>query len=416
LGRSIEENEIKENAMKWGKNILSGFVLMIAIFVMVFSLYGQYSISSDEYPAIGTTAKYEVDTTNSVLVDVGSPGADQTWEFPQIFTGVNSRAEYVHPDSTPDGDSFPAAEWAFRGFQWIRMDAIPLVGLDQTRELAELTTYERMASDTVFGLGVKVVTPFYEGAVPFDNEATNFVFPMELGQTWERASSYSAQAVIGSIVADPLTVSDSANVVVDGYGTLTIPLGTFPCVRLKITRRLMIVARIQVLTSWMDITVQDSEYITYEWHTEDAGMLLQVTSHSGEANENFTDAGLVVRMDSSSVLTGVECDPTCDPNTSVPSNFMLGQNYPNPFNPTTFIQYVLPEPASVELAIFNLLGQEIALIESGIKNAGVQEAVWNGKDHNNNNVPGGVYFYQLKVVSLNSNQSIIQTRKMVMMK
>ncbi len=404
--------------MKRGKIAVSGFVLIFAVLGMGFAVYGQYSISADEYPAIGTVTAYEIDTTNSVLVDLGSPGADQTWNFTQSLCGLTSQTDYVDPSVTPDGGTFPTADWAFRGFQWITLDAIELVGIEETRELAELTTYERMVSDTVLGVGVKAATSLYEAATPFENEATNFVFPMELGKTWDRVSSYSAQATIGSYTVDPLTMSDNAHIEVDGYGSLTIPMGTFTCVRLKILRHLLITARVYLgpILGWLTTTVVDEDYIAYEWYTEDAGMLLQVTSHGGEENENYTDAGLVVRMDSSSVLTGIGCDPTCDPNGSVPSAFVLGQNYPNPFNPTTSIRYALPEPARVELKIFSLLGQEIALIESGIKNAGVQEAVWDGTDFHHNGVPGGVYFYQLKAVPLNGNETIVQTRKMVMMK
>ncbi len=400
--------------MNGGKIIIALF-FVFTFFGMYFAVYGQYTISSSEYPIIGIKAKYDIDTTNAITVNVGSPGANQTWNFNQTLKGVEAQSEFVHPSATPDAGKFPTAEWAFRGFQWIRLDAKPPFLPNPTRTLSELTLYERTASDTVFGIGVKTVTLFYQSALPFDQEATNYVFPMEIGKTWTRISSYSTPATIGTITANPLTVSDSARIEVDAYGSLTIPYGTFQCVRLKIKRHLLIQARI-LLFGWMTITVDDAEFITYEWHTKDAGMLLQVSSHGGEESENFTSASLVVRMDSSSVLTGVECDPTCEPGSYIPEGFKLDQNYPNPFNPTTSIRYALPEPSRVELKVFSILGQEVAVVESGIKSAGLHNAVWNGENFYNKPLPGGVYFYQLKVIPISGNRIVVQTRKMIMMK
>jgi hypothetical protein len=54
----------------------------------------------------------------------------------------------------------------------------------------------------------------------------------------------------------------------------------------------------------------------------------------------------------------------------VPDRFALHQNHPNPFNPSTRISYQLPAPAMVRLAVYDLLGREVALLVQGLREAG----------------------------------------------
>lgn len=73
----------------------------------------------------------------------------------------------------------------------------------------------------------------------------------------------------------------------------------------------------------------------------------------------------------------------------------LGQNYPNPFNPTTSITYSVTENTDVYLAVYDLVGQEIAMLVNGPQGKGTHTASWNGRNNEGNRVPSGVYFYRL---------------------
>ena len=46
----------------------------------------------------------------------------------------------------------------------------------------------------------------------------------------------------------------------------------------------------------------------------------------------------------------------------IPENFILYQNYPNPFNLKTKIEYAIPYSSCVKIKIYDILGNEVALI------------------------------------------------------
>ena len=88
-----------------------------------------------------------------------------------------------------------------------------------------------------------------------------------------------------------------------------------------------------------------------------------------------------------------------------PKKFQLSQNYPNPFNPTTNLQYAISSRQFITLKVYNLLGKEIATLVNEEKPAGEYKVEFIG-----NNLPSGIYFYELKA------GNITQTKKMMLLK
>ncbi len=83
----------------------------------------------------------------------------------------------------------------------------------------------------------------------------------------------------------------------------------------------------------------------------------------------------------------------------LPGDFALYQNKPNPFNPSTTIKFDVPElregAIEISITVFNLLGQKIATLYSGVVDARTYEAKWNGLNESGKRVPSGVYIYRL---------------------
>jgi len=77
-----------------------------------------------------------------------------------------------------------------------------------------------------------------------------------------------------------------------------------------------------------------------------------------------------------------------------PTKYSLEQNYPNPFNPSTTIRYQIPNESLVSLKIFDLLGNEVAvLIDNEYRAAGTYSTEFSTDEIN---LSSGVYFYQMR--------------------
>ena len=89
----------------------------------------------------------------------------------------------------------------------------------------------------------------------------------------------------------------------------------------------------------------------------------------------------------------------------VPIEYALEQNYPNPFNPSTTIKYSIPEDGFVKLAVYNMLGEELANLVNAQQKAGRYEVVFDAS-----NYASGIYLYRLET------QNYLSVKKMILVK
>ncbi|MCX7611519.1 MAG: CotH kinase family protein [Ignavibacterium sp.] len=93
----------------------------------------------------------------------------------------------------------------------------------------------------------------------------------------------------------------------------------------------------------------------------------------------------------------------------VPNKIKLSV-YPNPFNPSTTVEYSLNKSTNVSIKIYDILGKEIKLLESGFKSIGDYKIIWDGKNNNNQFVGAGIYLVTL------TTEDVIKTYKVVLLK
>lgn len=73
----------------------------------------------------------------------------------------------------------------------------------------------------------------------------------------------------------------------------------------------------------------------------------------------------------------------------------LDQSYPNPFTPSTTIRYALPGRSHVKLAIYDVAGREVTVLEDDVMSGGPHEVSWNGTDESGTPLAAGMYFVRL---------------------
>jgi tetratricopeptide (TPR) repeat protein len=94
----------------------------------------------------------------------------------------------------------------------------------------------------------------------------------------------------------------------------------------------------------------------------------------------------------------------------VPEKFVLYPAYPNPFNATTTIRFDLPEPAEVNLKVYDILGREVWSCNKKDYSAGIHSIIWDGTNKNGSCVSTGVY-----VISM-TTPKFVESLKVIFMK
>jgi uncharacterized protein (DUF362 family) len=120
---------------------------------------------------------------------------------------------------------------------------------------------------------------------------------------------------------------------------------------------------------------------------------LRLASQSGLGEY---DPGKIDILDAG-VVTGI--------NEEISALIESGYNYPNPFYPSTTIQFSVQRAAHVKLKIYNMQGQEIAVLLDGEIAAGTHKVRWDA-----NGLGSGTYYY-----TINAGK-FTETRKMLIMK
>jgi len=148
--------------------------------------------------------------------------------------------------------------------------------------------------------------------------------------------------------------------------------------------------------------VSDTLLLNWEGQLEDANLFLQ-TGNGFTGDFYADDVSLVL----DSTITGIDRGDLSEH--QMISDFRL-QNYPNPFNATTMIRFYLPQATTLDIEVYNVLGEKINRIHEGFLRAGYHRFEWNGRDRRGNEVASGVYIVTLKTGNICKSRKLLLVR------
>ena len=91
-----------------------------------------------------------------------------------------------------------------------------------------------------------------------------------------------------------------------------------------------------------------------------------------------------------------------DPPAGVPLAAKLMPNYPNPFNPGTVIEYTIPNRSRVTLAVYNVLGERVAVLVDGVVEPGLHSVRWNAEGR-----PSGLYYCRFQAGEYSESKAMV---------
>jgi hypothetical protein len=91
--------------------------------------------------------------------------------------------------------------------------------------------------------------------------------------------------------------------------------------------------------------------------------------------------------------------------TETPVQYVVLQNYPDPFNPSTTFSFSIPHASIVKLAVFDLLGREVAVLVDRKLEPGSHTARWDAAP-----MPSGVYLARLSVGGTVVTKKLVRVR------
>ncbi len=133
-----------------------------------------------------------------------------------------------------------------------------------------------------------------------------------------------------------------------------------------------------------------------------AGIYYLVTNFSCDYEGSHIERQSLATIHVKNIDTGIS---QRESNKAIPNKYLLHQNYPNPFNPTTQISFDLPKASFVKLAVYDILGRQVAVLVDRHMSEGAHNVTFNAY-----NLSSGLYIYRLKV------GNYTETKKMMLIK
>ncbi|NND07087.1 MAG: hypothetical protein HKN87_11975 [Saprospiraceae bacterium] len=347
---------------------LNSIKISVYLFVLTnvsWSLHGQISINADDILGIiGQTQMIEHDSSGAVAVDVGSAGPNQVWDFSAANAdALLANYEHLRPEDAP----IPTGSFATANMvEKITLDGVP-VTLYNFREVTdnEIVNLGNLSQATFNGMSFDQINQSRRTLAPL---------PITYENTWSEIVNDTVTSEFSTmIIADTNTYS------VDAWGTVILPQGQIPVLRLRNDSRssfsLMVGGFVGERSRSLDIS--------YFWISKENLIVAWATSLDGETDPNFTNASFFARLIDEVGTTSV-----------ADASMMASQAFtsaPNPFREKTDFRFSITEASNVQIEFYDNFGRRLDRLILGKLAAGDHQVTWTAKRTDGRDLPPGLY-------------------------
>jgi len=346
------------------------------------------------------------DTTGLAAI-LAASGPDQTWDLTTLvesFAFVNRREAAFIPND-PDPVNYPGINHPH--FLETGTNVIRRIGtrrdLDESPDSVTVF-YGRIDDSGLYLTGSAVgdidtnadaspdtiVTRFYNGG-DGPSGALETPFPVTFGDTFSRMRVDSSAIPLPDPpggVFEQENLTESVTTTIDGWGTLVTPNGSFPALRARIVQNVDI---FPPGPSAGDLNLRIYSFVT---NGLEAVELMWIDDFPEDDPDAVVDGFGWFQVDPATVAV----EPDAQPGAA-----RLAASYPNPFRTATTVPFDLAEAGSVRLAVYDVLGREVAVLVDEARSAGHHEVRFDAA-----NLPGGLYLLRLDA------DGHIDTRKVIL--
>jgi hypothetical protein len=338
--------------------------------------------STDYFPVIGDSLITAVDN-DPVGITITPPGGNQNWNFSSLQSGFSQLRLVVDPENGSVSDSYPAAnvlveqEGGGSGYYISSENTFATIGF---------------SGDDPLGLAFNINAPFDPPYV--ERWAPLAFFDLKNTDSALRVT-FAADDIPGNVFEGlPITpdsirvsITSSRTDLVDGWGTLTIPGGTYQVLREKRIEDRAVTVETKIGSfPWLDLTPQVLSLLMIE-DLEDQ-TLVSYTFWSNEAKEPIA----IVNMNSDeTVIESVEfkdngvISNTFRVTSQKPAVFV----YPNPAIVDARFEFTNIPSGNYTLSFYNLAGQLVLSNQYYINGYHLAKV-------NVTQLPKGIYLYTVR--------------------
>jgi hypothetical protein len=250
--------------------------------------YTQITVTAADFPSPDDTAM--VSTSDETMLDLVTTGPSSTWDFSGISISGQSIDTFFNVTDAPFlvqavfNNSFLNPDHVSDYYSPVSAGALSQLGQFGIG-IESAMQYTNVATDSVFNTGISFVFQGQTIPAKADTIDTQYMLPMTFGDSWAGSSyiNLDLNPAFDAIYRRYQT----RNTIVDGWGSITTPFGTFDAIRLKSFVSSTDSIYVGQFGSWFELPTPDQ--IEYQWFTNGEKVpVFSVVTSDVAGNETIT--------------------------------------------------------------------------------------------------------------------------------